>query len=95
MNSALYIEKNCPILAKTSTSMSCSIATRGVRSDWALLYIFKNIKKKDSINNVLFFFFFKIPILFFFFFEKQTHTGERKRGFNTKTHHNSTQNPYT
>ena len=46
MNSALYIKKNCPILAKTSTSMSCSIATRGVRSDWALLYIFKKYKKK-------------------------------------------------
>ena len=46
MNSALYFEKNCPILAKTSTSTSCSIATRGVRSDWALLYIFKKYKKK-------------------------------------------------
>ena len=34
-------------------------------------------------------------LFFFFFFEKQihTHTRERKRGSNTKAHHNFTQKP--
>ena len=31
---------------------------------------------------------------FFFFFEKQTHTRERKKCFNIKIHHKSTQKPY-
>ena len=88
-NLALFL---CP-RDESDCTVSNSISLGVIGASWSSVTLMRasNLKQEKAVHVVAGFTFFSF---FLFFRNKHIHKRKRKRGSNTKAHHNSTQKPW-